>query len=91
MAQTPSPSRRSLLRYELVPDSAARHALDETFAAYAQMMTILTEVASDKAGANLVLLHDLAYEIIRERTGLPARFVTLGLRDFAANRGGAVD
>ncbi|MBB3451960.1 phage shock protein A [Rhizobium sp. BK313] len=54
-------------------------------------MTILTEVASDKAGANLVLLHDLAYEIIRERTGLPARFVTLGLRDFAANRGGAVD
>jgi phage shock protein A len=91
MAQTPSPSRRSLLRYELVPDSAARQALDETFAAYGQMMAILTEIASDRAGANLVLLHDLAYETIRERTGLPARLVTLGLRDFAANRGGAVD
>ncbi|AYG60076.1 PspA/IM30 family protein [Rhizobium jaguaris] len=91
MAKTPGPSRQSLLRYELAPDSAARNALDETFAAYGQMMAILTEIVSDKAGANLVVLHDLAYETIRERTGLPARLVTLGLRDFAASRGGVVD
>ncbi|EJK87774.1 PspA/IM30 family protein [Rhizobium sp. AP16] len=91
MAQTHSPSHRSLLRYELAPDSGARQALEETFAAYAQMMVILAEIVSDKTGANLVVLHELAYETIRERTGLPARLVTLGLRDFAANRGGATD
>jgi len=61
--------------------------MDETFAAYRQMMTLLAEIVPDKAGANLVRLHDLAYETIRERTALPARLVTLGLRDFAASRG----
>ncbi|MEK1869176.1 MAG: PspA/IM30 family protein, partial [Ensifer adhaerens] len=35
--------------------------------------------------------HELAYETVRERTGLPARMVTLGLRDFAANRGHAAN
>ena len=65
--------------------------MDETFAAYGQMMKLLTEIVPDRAGANLVLLHELAYETIRERTALPARLVTLGLRDFAASRGGAVD
>ncbi len=61
--------------------------MDETFAAYGQMMRLLTEIVPDRAGANLVTLHELAYETIRERTALPARLVTLGLRDFAANRG----
>ncbi|ABC91902.1 hypothetical conserved protein [Rhizobium etli CFN 42] len=51
------------------------------------MLDILTKLIDDKAGANLVVLHDLAYETVREHTGLPARLVTLGLRDFAANRG----
>lgn len=61
--------------------------MDETFAAYGQMMKLLTEIVPDRAGANLVTLHELAYETIRERTALPARLVTLGLRDFAASRG----
>lgn len=77
----------SILRYDLAPDDEARRALDETFAAYAAMLAMLDELATEKAGANLVTLHELAYETVRERTGLPARLVTLGLRDFAASRG----
>ncbi|HEV7317618.1 MAG TPA: PspA/IM30 family protein [Ensifer sp.] len=77
----------SILRYDLAPDDQARQALDETFAAYATMLAMLDDLATEKAGANLVTLHELAYETVRERTGLPARLVTLGLRDFAASRG----
>lgn len=84
MAQT---THTSILRYQLAPDHEARKALEETFAAYAEMFSILDELTGDKGGANLVALHDIAYETVRERTGLPARLVTLGLRDFAANRG----
>ncbi|MBM7049964.1 PspA/IM30 family protein [Rhizobium lusitanum] len=87
MAKAPSPSHATHLRYELAPDAAARQAMDETLAAYGQMMKLLTEIVPDRAGANLVTLHELAYETIRERTALPARLVTLGLRDFAASRG----
>ncbi|MGF6159163.1 phage shock protein A [Ensifer sp. KUDG1] len=84
MAQS---NHTSILCYDLAPDADARHALEETFVAYADMLAMLDELAGEKAGANLVTLHELAYETVRERTGLPARMVTLGLRDFAANRG----
>jgi len=84
MAQS---NHTSILCYDLAPDEEARHALEETFVAYAKMLTMLDELAGQKAGANLVTLHELAYEAVRERTRLPARMVTLGLRDFAANRG----
>ncbi|AGS22937.1 PspA/IM30 family protein [Rhizobium etli] len=87
MAPTSKTPHPSLLRYRLAPDDRARQALDDTIAAYRRMLDILTELIDDKAGANLVVLHDLAYETVREHTGLPARLVTLGLRDFAANRG----
>nr|WP_117194556.1 PspA/IM30 family protein [Rhizobium terrae] len=80
-------SHTSILRYDLAPSVEARQALDDTFAAYAVMLSMLDELAAEKGGANLVTLHELAYESVRERTGLPARLVTLGLRDFAANRG----
>ena len=44
------------------------------------------------ASANLVALHEQAYATIRERTRLPARLVTLGLRDHASREAGsAVD
>ncbi|OBZ95775.1 phage-shock protein [Pararhizobium polonicum] len=76
----------SILRYRLAPDSQARLALDDTFFAYTAMLQILEELAAE-GGSNLVTLHELAYETVRERTGLPARLVTLGLRDFASNRG----
>lgn len=84
MAQT---HHTSILRYDLAPDDDARLALEETFAAYTTMLSMLEELASEKGGANLVTLHELAYETVRDRTGLPARLVTLGLRDFASNRG----
>ena len=51
------------------------------------MMSILAEVAP--VGANLVSLHAQAYERIRSETGLPARLVTLGLRDRATYVAGA--
>ena len=51
------------------------------------MMAILAEVAP--VGANLVTLHAQAYEKIRVETGLPARLVTLGLRDRAGYVAGA--
>ncbi len=59
----------------------ASQAIEATFAAYDRMMAILAEVAP--VGANLVSLHAQAYETIRRETDLPARLVTLGLRDRA--------
>lgn len=76
------------LRYALTPDAAAVAAFEATFAAYDRMMEILAEVAP--AGANLVSLHAQAYETIRRETGLPARLVTLGLRDRAFHVAGAM-
>ena len=77
----------AILHYRLAPSPEARVAIEDTFEAYRRMFDILRELASDKGGANLVTLHELAYEAVRERTALPARLVTLGLRDFAARRG----
>jgi phage shock protein A len=82
--EAPAPAT---LRYALVPDRAAVEAIEATFAAYDRMMVILAEVAP--AGANLVSLHTQAYEKIRIETGLPARLVTLGLRDRAGYVAGA--
>lgn len=84
----PSRTRPSAtLRYVLAPDETARAALRDTVEEYALMFAILDEVAV-RAGSNLVTLHTLAYETVRSRTRLPARLVTLGLRDFAARRSG---
>jgi phage shock protein A len=80
--QTPA----ATLRYSLSPDEAGVEAIEATFAAYDRMMAILAEVAP--AGANLVSLHAQAYETIRKETGLPARLVTLGLRDRASYAAG---
>lgn len=61
----------------LSPSSEERGALQGTLAAYRQAMAIL----DGTKGANLVALHEEAYEEIRARTGLPSRMVTLALRD----------
>jgi phage shock protein A len=81
MARLPVETPAATLRYALAPDAAGIAAIEATFAAYERMMTILAEVAP--VGANLVSLHAQAYEKIRKETGLPARLVTLGLRDRA--------
>ena len=79
----------AVLHYRLAPSDEARAAIEDTFDAYVRMFEILRELASDRGGSNLVTLHELAYETIREHTALPARLVTLGLRDFASSRGQA--
>ena len=71
------------------PTRRASQAIEATFAAYDRMMAILAEVAP--VGANLVSLHAQAYEKIRVETGLPARLVTLGLRDRAGYVAGSHD
>ena len=83
-AETPT----ATLRYALAPDEAAVAAIEATFSAYDRMMAILAKVAP--VGANLVSLHAQAYERIRRETGLPARLVTLGLRDRAGHIAGAM-
>jgi phage shock protein A len=82
MIKLPVETATATLRYALTPDEAGIAAMDATFAAYDRMMEILAEVAP--SGANLVSLHAQAYERIRKETGLPARLVTLGLRDRAS-------
>src|SRR5258708_21013401 len=81
MIKIPVEIAASTLRYALAPGEAGIRAIEATFAAYDRMMAILAEVAP--VGANLVSLHAQAYERIRVETGLPARLVTLGLRDRA--------
>jgi PspA/IM30 family len=81
MIKLPTETPTATLRYALLPDETGIEAIEATFAAYDRMMAILAEVAP--AGANLVSLHAQAYEKIRIETGLPARLVTLGLRDRA--------
>src|ERR1700681_2025427 len=79
MARSPLETATTTLRYALAPDDAGVEEIEDTFTAYDRMMQILADVAP--AGANLVSLHAQAYEKIRTETGLPARLVTLGLRD----------
>src|SRR5438105_13833245 len=81
MIKLPVETPTATLRYALNPDEAGITAIEATFAAYDRMMAILAEVAP--VGANLVSLHAQAYETIRRETDLPARLVTLGLRDRA--------
>src|ERR1700740_3085636 len=88
MVKLPTETATATLRYALAPDEAGIAAIEATFAAYDRTMAILAEVAP--VGANLVSLHAQAYETIRRETGLPARRVTLGLRDRAGYFAGAL-
>src|ERR1700758_3162255 len=81
MIKLPVDTPTATLRYALAPGPSGIEAIEATFAAYDRMMAILAEVAP--VGTNLVSLHAQAYEKIRVETGLPARLVTLGLRDRA--------
>jgi phage shock protein A len=87
MIKLPVETPTATLRYALAPDEAGVEAIEATFAAYDRMMAILAEIAP--VGANLVSLHAQAYETIRKETNLPARLVTLGLRDRASYVAGA--
>lgn len=69
----------------LSPSPEDREALHGTLIAYRQAMAIL----DGTKGANLVALHEEAYEEIRARTGLPSRMATLALRDHSKRTVGA--
>ncbi len=79
------------MSYVLAPSPEDMTAIRATLADYGVMMGILDEIGRDRgaASANLVALHEQAYATIRDRTRLPARLVTLGLRDHASRQGGA--
>lgn len=87
MGPSPKNQPSATLRYLLAPDAVAAEALRETIRDYGVLLEILGELAAT-AGSNLVTLHALAYDVLRQRTRLPARLVTLGLRDFVARRAG---
>lgn len=69
----------------LSPSPESREALCGTLEAYRRAMGIL----DGTKGANLVALHEEAYEEIRARTGLPSRMATLALRDRSRRLEGA--
>lgn len=75
------------MSYLLAPSPDDMAAIRATLADYAAMMEMLDEFGRTRgASANLVALHEQAYAAIRERTRLPARLVTLGLRDHAGRQ-----
>lgn len=76
---------QSTMALVLSPSSEDREALRATLGAYREAMTIL----DGTKGANLVALHEEAYEDIRARTGLPSRMATLALRDHSRRIAGA--
>src|ERR1700680_4016213 len=88
MIKLPVETPTATLRYALFPDEAGVQAIEATFAAYDRMMAILAEVAP--RGANRGSLHAQPYETIRRETDLPARLVTLGLRDRASYVAGSM-
>ena len=78
------------MSYLLAPSADDLAAIRATLADYAAMMGILDELGRERgASANVVALHEQAYGTIRERTRLPARLVTLGLRDHASREAGS--
>jgi phage shock protein A len=85
-----SPRYLSTMSYLLAPSDEDTAAIRATLADYLVMMRMLDEIGQARgASANLVALHEQAYAAIRERTRLPARLVTLGLRDHASREAGA--
>ena len=76
----------SSLTLVLQPTPEMRRALADTLAAYQQAMAILDRTK----GANVVALHQAAYEQIRVVTGLPSRLATLALRDHGRRKPGEI-
>lgn len=72
-----------IANYELMPDRAAARDIEDTFRAYGQMRTILDEM-TPLHPKDTFELQRLAYERIRQETGLPSRLVTNGIREYAA-------
>lgn len=72
-----------IAHYKLILKSAGVRDIAATFAAYAAMHDILDRVEPAQR-TNTFELQKLAYEAIRAETGLPARLVTNGIREYAS-------
>lgn len=81
---TRSQALPSCLTYRLLPQPADLDAVRALLAAYRRMLVILGEIRRTHGlGADVVALIAHGYQRVRDETGLPARLVTLGIRDFA--------
>ncbi len=69
--------------YKLILDGSGERDIAATFAAYARMHGILERIEAPQR-TNTFALQTLAYEAIRTETGLPARLVTNGIREYAS-------
>jgi len=78
-------------RLRLMPSADQRQALEAIATAYAGLLAWLEREIPKDATVNMVELHNRWYERSRARSGLPARLVTLALKDLAhARKGRAV-
>jgi len=74
-----------------MPSADQRQALEAIATAYAGLLAWLEREIPKDATVNMVELHNRWYERSRARSGLPARLVTLALKDLAhARKGRAV-
>ncbi len=72
------------LTYLLLPSPEDLSAVRDLLEAYRRIPAILDEIRRKHGlGANVVALTTLGYQPVRDATGLPARLVTLGIRDLA--------
>ncbi|TFZ57024.1 PspA/IM30 family protein [Methylorubrum sp. Q1] len=79
----------SRLTYRLLPEPADLDAVRAMLAAYRRMLVLLEEIRREHGlRANVVALIEHGYGRVRDETGLPARLVTLGIRDFAQRAAG---
>ncbi|UYW26877.1 PspA/IM30 family protein [Methylorubrum extorquens] len=79
----------SRLTYRLLPEPADLAEVFALLAAYRRMLVLLEEIRREHGlRANVVALIEHGYQRVRDETGLPARLVTLGIRDFAQRAAG---
>lgn len=69
--------------FHLALDEAAKVEIDRTFTAYGQMKDVLDR-ANVARRKDTFELQRVAYDAIRHATGLPARLVTNGIREYAS-------
>lgn len=82
----PLPSR---LTYRLLPEPADLDAVRALLAAYRRMLALIEVIRKENGlRADVVALIEHGYQRARDETGLPARLVTLGIRDFARRPAG---
>jgi phage shock protein A len=75
-----------LCRLRLLPNAEQRAAILDIVSAYVDLLAWLEAEIPAGTALNMVELHNAWYEKARAHSSLPARLVTLALKDFAHNR-----